>query len=153
GDHFDLGDSAQHDPCQPDHHYRRSEDPEPLSARWGGLADRSDHEQFVRLRRQQLQPDIRAGAMKVYLDGIGLLGPGLPGWAEARRCLAGQQPYRAAELALVPSPLLPPAERRRTTDTVKLAMAVGSEAIAHAAVSAERTPSVFTSSGGDGQTI
>jgi len=54
---------------------------------------------------------------------------------------------------LVPSPLLAPAERRRMTDTVKLGLAVGSDAVAHAGLNAEDLPSVFTSSGGDGVTI
>jgi hypothetical protein len=53
----------------------------------------------------------------------------------------------------MPSALLPPAERRRMTDTVKLALAIGSEAVAQAGREAEHLPSVFTSSGGDGVTI
>ncbi len=110
-------------------------------------------EQFLRVRRQQLQPDLRAGVMELYLDGIGLCAGGLPNWAEGRGVLAGTKPYSVAEIILTASTLLPPAERRRTTDTVKLAMTVGSEAIAHAGLRAEDTASVFTSSGGDGKTI
>jgi len=91
--------------------------------------------------------------MELYLEGIGLCAGGLPNWAESRDVLAGRSPYRPAELVMTASPLLPPAERRRTTDTVKLAMTVGSEAIAHAGLRAEDTASVFTSSGGDGKTI
>jgi hypothetical protein len=56
-------------------------------------------------------------------------------------------------VVLKPSELLPPAERRRMTDTVKLALAVGSEALAQPGCSAEDIPTVFTSSGGDGATI
>jgi hypothetical protein len=91
--------------------------------------------------------------MELYLDGIGVCAGGLPNWAEARGILSGTSPYIAAEIVMAASPLLPPAERRRTTDTVKLAMTVGSEAIAHAGLDAENTISVFTSSGGDGKTI
>lgn len=91
--------------------------------------------------------------MKLYLEGIGLCAGGLPTWPEGRAALAGQEPYRAAEIVIAPSALLPPAERRRTTDTVKLAMTVGSEAIAHAGLNAGEVPSVFASSGGDGKTI
>jgi hypothetical protein len=91
--------------------------------------------------------------MKLYVEGIGLRGPGLPNWAAGRAVLAGEAPYEPSEVALKPSPLLPPAEQRRTTDTVKLALAVGSEAVAHAGCRAEDLPSVFTSSGGDGGTI
>ena len=91
--------------------------------------------------------------MKLYLEGIGLCAGGLPNWLEGREVLAGRAPYRESEIAMAASALLPPAERRRTTDTVKLAMTVGAEAIAHAGLLAENVPSVFTSSGGDGKTI
>jgi hypothetical protein len=91
--------------------------------------------------------------MEVYLEGIGLCAGGLPSWAESRDVLAGLAAYSPAQLALTASALLPPAERRRTTDTVKLAMTVGSAAVAHAGLRAEETVPVFTSSGGDGKTI
>ena len=91
--------------------------------------------------------------MELYLEGIGLCAAGLPNWAESRDVLSGASPFRPADLVIAASPLLPPAERRRTTDTVKLAMTVGSEAIAHAGLRAEDTASVFASSGGDGKTI
>jgi len=91
--------------------------------------------------------------MKLYIDGIGLSGPGLPGWATGAPILAGRAVYEPTPTVLVTSPLLAPAERRRMTDTVKLGLAVGSEAVAHAGLDAEDLPSVFTSSGGDGVTI
>ncbi|MDB5361919.1 MAG: 3-oxoacyl-ACP synthase [Rhodospirillales bacterium] len=91
--------------------------------------------------------------MRLYIDGIGLSGPGLPDWATGAPILAGRSVYEAAPVVLVPSPLLPPAERRRMTDTVKLALAIGSEAVAYAGCRAEHVPSVFASSGGDGVTI
>ncbi len=91
--------------------------------------------------------------MELHLHGIGLCAGGMPNWSTGRDVLAGVSPYRATEIIMAASPLLPPAERRRTTDTVKLAMTVGSEAIAHAGLRAEDTMAVFTSSGGDGKTI
>ena len=91
--------------------------------------------------------------MELYLHGIGLCAGGLPNWAEGREVLSGASPYAEAEIVMAASPLLPPAERRRTTDTVKLAMMVASEAIDHAGLRAEDTMAVFTSSGGDGKTI
>jgi hypothetical protein len=91
--------------------------------------------------------------MKIFVDGIGLCAPGLPDWTAGAPILAGVTPYQAAPVALIPSPLLQPAERRRMTDTVKLALAVGSEAVANAGLEAADLPSVFTSSGGDGVTI
>jgi hypothetical protein len=91
--------------------------------------------------------------MKLYLEGLGLCAGGLPNWPEGREVLAGRSPYRESEIVMAASTLLPPAERRRTTDTVKLAMTVGAEAVAHAGLRAENVPSVFASSGGDGKTI
>ncbi len=91
--------------------------------------------------------------MKLYIDGIGFRGPGLPNWADSTDILAGRAPYMPAPVTLVSSELLPVAERRRTTDTVKLALAIGSEAMQHAAASPQTTRSVFSSSGGDGVTI
>jgi hypothetical protein len=91
--------------------------------------------------------------MELYLDGIGLCAGGLPNWREGRHVLAGESPYVAAEIVMIASTLLPAAERRRTPDTVKLAMMVASEAIAHAGLKAEDTVSVFASSGGDGKTL
>ena len=91
--------------------------------------------------------------MKFYVDGIGLRGPGLAGWASTRALLAGSSPYQIAPVQLTASDLLPPAERRRATDSVKLAMAVCEEAMQHADASFAATPSVFASSGSDGATI
>ena len=91
--------------------------------------------------------------MELYLHGIGLCTEGVPNWPVGRDVLAGASPYCAAEIIMAASPLLPPAERRRTTDAVKLAMTVASEAVAHAGLRAEDMMAVFTSSGGDGKTI
>lgn len=89
--------------------------------------------------------------MKLYVDGVGLLGPGLAGWADSKTVLAGRAPYRPADVVLAPSALLPAAERRRMTDNVKLALAVGNEALPEGLAAQTRT--IFTSSGGDGATI
>lgn len=91
--------------------------------------------------------------MRVFVEAVGLRGPGLSGWAESRAVLAGSAPYRPAPTELPPSPLLPPNERRRTVQTVKLALALGAEAFAAAGRDPAKTATVFTSSGGDGATI
>ena len=91
--------------------------------------------------------------MRVSVEGIGLRGPGLDGWVASRAALTGTEPYLPAPAAIPPSPLLPANERRRTVLTVKLALAVGSEAIAAARSDATTMATVFTSSGGDGDTI
>lgn len=88
--------------------------------------------------------------LQVFVDGIGIVGPGLADWPQAREVLAG----RAAavdERARLPAPaLLPPAERRRAGQAVKAALACAHEALAQAGIPAQGLASVFTSSGGDG---
>jgi len=91
--------------------------------------------------------------MRVFVEGIGLLGPGLNGWHASHPFLAGSAAYVAAPTVLTASELLPPAERRRTGTPVKLALAVGREAFAHAGRDAALTATVFTSSGGDGDNV
>jgi Beta-ketoacyl synthase, N-terminal domain len=91
--------------------------------------------------------------IRVYVDGVALLGPGLQGWASSRAVLAGSEPYVWAPTVVPPSPLLPANERRRTVQTVKLALAVGAEAMENARCEAAAVATVFTSSGGDGETI
>lgn len=91
--------------------------------------------------------------MRVFIEGIGLRGPGLNGWEAGRPVLAGTKTYEPASVTVPPSPLLPANERRRTVLTVKLALAVGAEAFEAAGREIAETATVFTSSGGDGETI
>lgn len=99
--------------------------------------------------------------MRVFVEGIGLLGPGLAGWPASRPVLRGEAPFRPVDFALPPVPQLPAAERRRIGAAVKLAIAVGLEALAQAGrdapgmsgeVAADMA-TVFASSGSDGDTI
>ncbi len=86
-----------------------------------------------------------------YIEGIGLLGPGLPDWASAQAVLSGREPYQSRKTVL-PSPAsLPAAERRRSGAIVKLSLATGLEAIAAARLDAASLPSVFSASGSDGE--
>lgn len=92
--------------------------------------------------------------LTAYIEGIGLLGPALGGWAQAREVLAGRVAYASEprERTVLPAPAaLPPAERRRTGAGVKLALAVGLEAVAASGRDASTLATVFASSGGDGQ--
>jgi hypothetical protein len=89
--------------------------------------------------------------MRVYADGVGVLGPGLDGWPAARAVLRGEAPYVMAETARPSADLLPPAERRRCGNTVRLALHVGLEAVERGGARAATLPSVFTSSSGDGE--
>ena len=85
------------------------------------------------------------------IDGVGLLGPGLSDWRSGARILRGEAPYAVAPTVLPAPEQLPAAERRRTGASVRLALAVGREAAANAAVDPATLPAVFTSSAGDGQ--
>ena len=88
--------------------------------------------------------------LTAYLDGIGLLGPGLAGWETARPILAGTSPYQAQPVTVPAPQSLPPAERRRVGMAVKVALAVAHEALANAQQDARQMATVFSSSGADG---
>ena len=89
-------------------------------------------------------------SLAVYLDGVGLLGPGIDSWEEGCRQLAGLAPARLQKTVLPVPAALPPAERRRAGAIIKLALATGLQAVQAAGLDPARVPSVFASSGGDG---
>src|SRR5580704_17753538 len=84
------------------------------------------------------------------IEGIGLLGPGLDGWTGSIALLEGRSPYISHPTVLPTPDGLPPAERRRLGRVVKLALGVGLQATAKAAVDPATLPAVLASSGGDG---
>ncbi len=88
--------------------------------------------------------------LSAHVTGIGLLGPGLTDWRSAVAVLAGERPYRAAPTVLPVVEALPPAERRRTGATVRLACAVAQQAVSEAGADAAELKTVFSSSGADG---
>jgi len=88
--------------------------------------------------------------LSAYVRGIGLLGPGFNDWASGAPILAGLTPYSPRDTVLPPPAMLPPAERRRTGAVVRLALAIGFEAVTRAGAAAADLPTVFSSSGGDG---
>jgi hypothetical protein len=88
--------------------------------------------------------------LTAYIEGIGLLGPGLADWASGQEVLAGRQPYQPQKTVIPPPELLPAAERRRCGEIVKLALATSAEAMSAAGVAPANLPSVFSSSHGDG---
>jgi hypothetical protein len=88
--------------------------------------------------------------LTVALEGVGVLGPGLPDWPGCAAVLSGTAPYQNARTLLPAPAVLPPAERRRAGRVIKLALAIGAEAVRHAGRDPRVLASVFTSSGGDG---
>ncbi|HXE40305.1 MAG TPA: beta-ketoacyl synthase chain length factor [Azonexus sp.] len=85
-----------------------------------------------------------------WIEGIGLIAPGLPDWPTTRAVLRGEQPYVAVPSVLPAPALLPPAERRRASRIIKLTLAVGQEAATHAAAEVSTLATVFSASGADG---
>ena len=89
--------------------------------------------------------------LAAYLDGIGVLGPGIADWPSAARVFAGEAAWQSAPAVLPAPQCLPSAERRRTGAPIRLTLAVGLEAATRAGVDPAALPTVFSSSGGDGQ--
>jgi Beta-ketoacyl synthase, N-terminal domain len=87
--------------------------------------------------------------LTVFVEGIGLLGPGLSSWEQGRQHLDGSSPYQT-DRCVLPLPMaLPAAERRRAGAVVRVSLAVGQEAVAACGLQAATLPSVFSSSSGD----
>jgi hypothetical protein len=86
--------------------------------------------------------------LTAWITGIGLIAPGLPDWPSARAVLRGEQAWTSAPSVLPTPSLLPPAERRRASRVIKLALGIGLEAATGADVSTLAT--VFSASGSDG---
>jgi hypothetical protein len=88
--------------------------------------------------------------LHAWIDGIGVITPGLPDWLTAREVLRGERAFvRAASLLPVPT-LLPAAERRRASRVVKLSLGLGLEAAAQAGADVASLTTVFSASGADG---
>lgn len=88
-------------------------------------------------------------ALIVHVEGIGLVGPSMANWAEARAVLRGQHAFVPTPPQLPTIDVLPPAERRRVGVVLKLALGTGLEAVRDAGVDAARLATVFSSTGGD----
>ena len=91
-----------------------------------------------------------AQALQAWINGIGLIAPGLPDWASAAAVLRGEAPYASAPSVLPVPVLLPPAERRRASRVIRLSLGVGLEAVNHAGADASTLATVFAASGADG---
>lgn len=94
----------------------------------------------------------RSRPVEAWIDSAALIGPGLPDWATARAVLRGEQSWQHAPTVATLPPILPAAERRRTSLAVRIALAAGHQAIVDSSFPADRLVSVFASSGGDGMT-
>jgi hypothetical protein len=88
--------------------------------------------------------------LRAYIEGIGVIGPGLAGWPQAADVLMRRAAREAAKTVLPAPAGLPSAERRRTGPVVRAALAAAHEAVAASGRDAATLASVFAASGGDG---
>lgn len=90
-----------------------------------------------------------SAALCVGVRGIGLLGPGLADWTAGRQLLREPSAWVFQPTVLTAPGRLPPAERRRAGDIVKLSMAVADQACVQAGIDTQNLATVFTASSGD----
>lgn len=87
--------------------------------------------------------------LTVGIRHIGLAAPGLLSWLDGQAVLRGEVDYQPEALARYAPTLLPPNERRRTSEVGRLAFQSAEEAIGGIDGEAWELASVFASSGGD----
>jgi hypothetical protein len=90
-------------------------------------------------------------SLQVYIDAVGVIGPGAGDWAAWRTILLDGAGYQAEKTVVPTLNVLPGAERRRVGSSVKIALASGLEALAAAQLDPSGVTTVFSSSGGDGE--
>jgi len=88
--------------------------------------------------------------LRVFLEGISVLGPAMPDWNRAREILSTPNTPFAPEPVILPAPeLLPSSERRRAGNAIKLSMAAALAAVRDANADAALLANVFSSTGSD----
>ena len=89
-------------------------------------------------------------SLSAWIEGVGLIAPGMPDWAAGAAVLTGRAPFQTAPSVLPAPLLLPPAERRRASRVVRVALASGLAALEHAGIEATAVPAIFSASTADG---
>lgn len=84
---------------------------------------------------------------KIYINGFNLIAPGLSEVGQISDILRNNQAWQAAEMPNMTPDMLPANERRRTTNTIKLALKTAKSLLQQNDVS--HTQLVFASSDGD----
>jgi hypothetical protein len=90
---------------------------------------------------------------EVYVDAVGLIGPGLPDWRTAREVLRGEREHEPARLPRPDAGMLPANERRRTANSVRWALAAAQEAVSASNYRADEVATVFATSDSDGENL
>ncbi len=91
--------------------------------------------------------------MKIYVHGIGVLGPGLNGWQETSEILTHRKSYHYQKWAVHSSDLLPPNERRRCSKMAFAAIQVAKEAMDQANIPYDSVATIYASSEGGADVI
>lgn len=87
--------------------------------------------------------------MKIFVHGIGVLGPGIDNWQSCRRLFKEDSRY---DDSVTPDPMpstLPANELRRSSDVVRWSLQVAQEAVQHSQLDPKAMATVFASSGGE----
>jgi len=88
--------------------------------------------------------------MRVSVMGVGIAGPGLDGWEAARPILAGLSDHRMTPVSRAIPSILSAVERRRSSQSARLAILAAQDALAAGRASGDEIATVFASSDGDG---
>lgn len=92
--------------------------------------------------------------IKLYIESIGIMAPGLIGWPQASATLRGETAYAWRDVPTSAPTILQAAERRRCIASARLAMNAAHEALQAAQNGATRQfACVFSSSDGDSQVV
>lgn len=83
------------------------------------------------------------------IRGVGVIAPGLFGWDEACAVLGGGRAYAPGVIPRLVPELLPAIERRRSSDSARLAISVAEQAVSFSGIEPSGLVSVFSSSIGD----
>ena len=89
--------------------------------------------------------------MQVCIQSVGLVGPGLDGWACAQSIFAGLEEYHLTPTSQLIPDILSATERRRSSDVARLAIAAAQEALRSGGLAGDKVATVFASSDGDGR--
>lgn len=87
--------------------------------------------------------------IEVAVLGVGLLGPGLAGWADGQASLRDAAAWQRQATVVPPPQRLPATERRRAGTVVKGSIVVADDAVAGAGLDPAQLATVFASSTGD----
>jgi hypothetical protein len=86
---------------------------------------------------------------RIYLSALGVSAPGLDDWTSAQAILRDEREYQAEPLKLTAPEILPARERRRSSQSVRLALRAAEEALPGASAQSLKPAAIFSSAYGD----